>query len=41
MKERGYDSLFVEAVLRGEIKHVDAAKLAIGRLANRPLYCGS
>ena len=40
MQERGDGPLFVEAVLGGEIEHIDAAQLAIGRFANRPLDGG-
>ncbi len=40
MQEGGDGPLFVETVLGGEGKDVDAAKLMIGRLANRSLDGG-
>lgn len=40
MEERGKRPLFIEAVPGGKIEHIDAAKLAVGRLANRALDGG-
>ena len=41
MQEGGKRPLFVEAVLGGEVEHIDAAKIAIGRFANRLLDGGN
>ena len=41
MQERGQRALFVEAVLGGEIEHVDAAEVAIRRFTNRLLDGGN
>ena len=41
MQERGGGRFFVEAVLGGEIKHIDAAQRAIGRFSNRTLDGGN
>ena len=41
MQEGGDHPLLVEAVLGGEVEHVDAAELAIGRLAHQPLDRGN
>ena len=41
VQERGQRALFVEAVLGGEIEHVDAAEIAIGRFAHHLLDGGN
>ena len=41
VQERGQRALFVEAVLGGEIEHIDAAEVAIGRFTNRLLDGGN
>ena len=38
MQERSERPLLVEAMLSGEIEHVDAAEIAVGRVADRLLY---
>jgi hypothetical protein len=37
VQERGNGPFFVEAMLGGEIKHIDAAQRAIGCFSNRTL----
>jgi hypothetical protein len=41
VQERGNRLLFVEAMLGGEAQHVDAAEIAIRRIANGPLDRGN
>ncbi len=40
VQERGDGAFFVEAVLGGKIEHIDAAEIAIGRVAHRALDRG-